>query len=81
MYYTRFQSGKSCVKRKKKRQLINYSKQVTIKNGVVFSPNVSILCAIYPMDPRRRKDAKGNEIAKPVVIREDCWLGGNVIVM
>ncbi|RPA81859.1 trimeric LpxA-like protein [Ascobolus immersus RN42] len=54
---------------------------VTVKDGALLSPYVRILCAVYPMDPRRRKDAKGNEIAKPVTIKEDCWLGGNVTVI
>lgn len=54
---------------------------VTIKARTILSPNVSIYSATHPIDPRKRNGARGPEMAKPVLIEEDCWLGGNVIVL
>ncbi|CAZ84090.1 unnamed protein product [Tuber melanosporum] len=54
---------------------------VTIKARTVLSPDVSIYSATHPIDPRKRNGSKGPELAKPVMIEEDCWLGGNVIVL
>ncbi|KAL7271686.1 hypothetical protein RUND412_005533 [Rhizina undulata] len=54
---------------------------VTIKARTILSSNVSIYSATHPIDPRKRNGAKGPEMAKPVTIEEDCWLGGNVIVL
>jgi len=54
---------------------------VTIKARTILSPGVSIYSATHPVDPRKRNGARGPEMAKPVLIEEDCWLGGNVIVL
>lgn len=54
---------------------------VTIKARTILSPGVSIYSATHPIDPRKRNGASGPEMAKPVLIEEDCWLGGNVIVL
>jgi acetyltransferase-like isoleucine patch superfamily enzyme len=54
---------------------------VTIKARTILSPDVSIYSATHPIDPRKRNGAKGPESAKSVLIEEDCWLGGNVIVL
>lgn len=54
---------------------------VTIKARTILSPGVSIYAATHPIDPRKRNGARGPEMAKPVLIEEDCWLGGNVIVL
>jgi len=54
---------------------------VTIKARTILSPNVSIYSATHPIDPRKRNGPRGPEMAKPVLIEEDCWLGGNVIVL
>jgi len=54
---------------------------VTIKARTILSPGVSIYSATHPIDPRKRNGSRGPEMAKPVLIEEDCWLGGNVIVL
>ncbi|KAI5778302.1 hypothetical protein EDC01DRAFT_622896 [Geopyxis carbonaria] len=54
---------------------------VTIKDRTILSPNVSIYSATHPIDPRKRNGSRGPEMAKPVMIEEDCWLGGNVTVL
>ncbi|RPB01140.1 trimeric LpxA-like protein [Choiromyces venosus 120613-1] len=57
------------------------SGSVTIKARTILSPDVSIYSATHRIDPRKRNGSKGPELAKPVTIEEDCWLGGNVIVL
>lgn len=54
---------------------------VTIKERTIISPNVSIFSATHPIDPRKRNGAQGPEVANPVMIEEDCWIGGNTIVL
>jgi hypothetical protein len=61
--------------------LILDSNKVTIKSRTILSPGVQIYAASHPADPRKRNGARGQEVAKPVVIEEDCWLGGNAIVL
>jgi hypothetical protein len=55
--------------------------KVTIKARTILSPGVRIYSATHPIDPRKRNGARGPEMAKAVIIEEDCWLGGNVIVL
>lgn len=53
--------------------------EVTIGNNCYIGPNVQIYTAIHPIDPEERN--KAINLAKPVKIRSDCWLGGGVIVL
>lgn len=55
--------------------------KVTIKARTILSPGVSIYSATHPIDFKKRNSVQGAEIAKAVTIEEDCWLGGNVIVL
>ncbi|KAI0868094.1 putative sugar O-acetyltransferase [Hypoxylon argillaceum] len=52
---------------------------VTIGNRVLFGPFVSIFAATHETEVQSRRD--GIEFAKPVVIGDDCWIGGNVTIM
>jgi maltose O-acetyltransferase len=51
---------------------------VTIGNRTLFGPNVQLYTAMHPMDHKER--ATGLEYAKPIVIGEDVWIGGSVVV-
>lgn len=52
--------------------------QVRIGNRTLFGPNVQIYTATHPMNFKER--ALGLEFAKPIVIGEDSWIGGGVII-
>jgi len=51
---------------------------VTIGDDVQMGPNVQLLTPTHPLDPVRRRDKW--EAAKPIVIGDNVWLGGGVIV-
>ena len=54
---------------------------VTIGARCIFSPNVKLVCATYPIDPRRRKGSGGQALGRNIVIEEDCWIGSNVTIL
>jgi maltose O-acetyltransferase len=51
---------------------------IRIGSNVLFGPHVQIYTASHPMDALVRR--RGLEIAKPVSIGDDCWIGGGVII-
>lgn len=53
--------------------------RVTIGDDVQIGPNVQLLTATHPLDAERRR-AKW-EAAEPIVIGDNVWLGGGVIVL
>jgi hypothetical protein len=50
---------------------------VTIGNRCMFGPNVSIFAATHEAEVQSRRD--NVEYGRPVVIGDDCWIGGNVV--
>ena len=52
--------------------------KVRIGSRTLFGPNVQIYTATHPIDFQER--ANGLEYAKPVVIGEDVWVGGSVVI-
>lgn len=52
--------------------------RVEIGSRSLFGPNVQIYTAMHPMNHKER--ASGLEFARPVVIGEDVWTGGSVVV-
>lgn len=52
---------------------------VTIGNRCMFGPNVSIFAATHETEVQSRRD--NIEYARPVVIGDDCWVGGNVVIL
>ncbi|KAI1813929.1 hypothetical protein GGS20DRAFT_446783 [Poronia punctata] len=46
-----------------------------------MGPNCSFYSGRHPTDPRVRNGTNGPEDGAPIVVGEDCWLGGNVIVL
>lgn len=55
------------------------SAPVTIGRRVLIGPSVQILCAEHHRDPVLR--AQGLEIAKPVTIDDEAWIGAGAIIL
>ncbi len=55
------------------------SARVTIGDGSMLGPGVQIYCAEHHLDPGPR--AQGIEIAKPVTIGRNVWIGGGAIIL
>ena len=53
--------------------------RVTIGSNVKFGPNVHLYTATHPVDPKLRLE--GLEMAYPIAIGNNVWLGGGVIVL
>lgn len=53
--------------------------KVEIGDHCYIGPNVQLYTAIHPFDPEERN--KGVNMAKPIKIGKNCWLGGSVIVL
>ena len=51
---------------------------VHLGNNVLLAPKVQIYTAYHPTNPELR--LTGKELATPVIIRDNVWLGGGVIV-
>ena len=54
------------------------SMKVTIGNNVLFGPGVQVYTATHPLDILERQKT---EFAKPISIGNDCWIGGNSIIL
>lgn len=54
---------------------------ITIGTRTLIGPGCSFYSGTHPVDPFLRNGLQGPEMGKPIVIGEDCWLGGNVIVL
>jgi acetyltransferase-like isoleucine patch superfamily enzyme len=54
---------------------------VTIGARTLFGPNVSLFSAAHPLDPDVRNGTQGPEWGGEIHIEEDCWIGGNVVVL
>jgi maltose O-acetyltransferase len=52
---------------------------VRIGNGSMLGPGVQIYCADHHRDPDLRRT--GLEIARPVAIGENVWIGGGAIIL
>lgn len=50
-----------------------------IGHRVQIGPAVQIYCAAHPLEAQAR--IEGWEVAKPVVIEEDAWIGGGAILL
>jgi maltose O-acetyltransferase len=55
------------------------SAPVHIGDATLIGPGVQIYCAEHHRDPEKRK--AGLEIAKPVNIGENVWIGGGAIIL
>ncbi|KAL1966997.1 hypothetical protein VTN77DRAFT_3521 [Rasamsonia byssochlamydoides] len=52
---------------------------VTIGHRVMIGPSVSILAATHETEVQSRRD--NIEYARPITIGNDCWIGGNVVLL
>jgi len=52
---------------------------VTIGDRVMFGPFVSIYAATHETEVQSRQD--NIEFAREVTIGDDCWIGGNVVIL
>ncbi|KAK4184414.1 trimeric LpxA-like protein [Podospora australis] len=54
---------------------------ITVGDRTLIGPNCSFYTATHPIDPYQRNGLRGPEGGKPIVIGEDCWFGGSVVVL
>lgn len=54
---------------------------IRIGQRTLVGPNCSFYSGTHPLDPALRDGIQGPELGKPIDIGEDCWIGGNVIVL
>lgn len=54
---------------------------VTIGARTLMGPNVSLYSGTHPLDPALRNGTRGPEAGKEIHIGEDCWFGGDVVVL
>lgn len=54
---------------------------IYVGSRTLVGPNCSFYSGGHPLDPSIRNGTRGPEFGKPITIGEDCWLGGNVIVV
>lgn len=54
---------------------------VTIGARTLVGPNVSFYSGTHPLDPVLRNGTKGPELGGEIHVGEDCWIGGNVIIL
>ncbi|KAE8150011.1 trimeric LpxA-like protein [Aspergillus avenaceus] len=55
--------------------------EVRIGDRVLLGPNVNLYGATHPMDPALRQEAKGPNTGQEIVVEDDVWLGGSVVVV
>lgn len=54
---------------------------ITLGARTLVGPNCSFYSGTHPLDPALRNGTEGPELGKEIHVGEDCWLGGNVIVL
>jgi maltose O-acetyltransferase len=51
--------------------------KITIGSNVLFGPGVQLYAATHPLDAVVRRTL---ELAKPITIGDDCWIGGSAVI-
>jgi acetyltransferase-like isoleucine patch superfamily enzyme len=54
---------------------------ITLGARTLVGPNCSFYSGTHLLDPALRNGTEGPELGKEIHVGEDCWLGGNVIVL
>lgn len=54
---------------------------ISIGSRTLVGPNVSFYTGSHPLDPVVRNGTNGPEYGKEIHVGEDCWIGGNVILL
>ncbi|KAM0145185.1 hypothetical protein ACHAP3_000307 [Botrytis cinerea] len=57
------------------------SAPVQIGDRVLIGPGVCICTDAHELDPVSRKQSQIGSYAKPIVIGDDCWIGGRVVIV
>ncbi|OAF99471.1 trimeric LpxA-like protein [Paraphaeosphaeria sporulosa] len=55
--------------------------EISVGSRTMCGPNVSFYSATHPLDPVLRQGTKGPELGKEIHVGEDCWIGGNVVIL
>ncbi|KAH6604209.1 WbbJ Acetyltransferase (isoleucine patch superfamily) [Trichoderma cornu-damae] len=55
--------------------------RISIGARTLVGPSCSFYSGGHPLDHRVRNGTRGPEFGKPIVVGEDCWLGGGVTVL
>lgn len=55
--------------------------KIEVGARTLIGPNCSFYSGTHPLDPFLRNGTSGPESGKPIKIGEDCWFGGNCIVL
>ncbi|MDE6357872.1 MAG: sugar O-acetyltransferase [Eubacteriales bacterium] len=53
--------------------------EIRIGKNCMIAPNVSLYTATHPIDPTERMS--GTEFGKGITIGDNCWLGGNSVIL
>ncbi|GAA5913824.1 hypothetical protein JCM6882_007709 [Rhodosporidiobolus microsporus] len=54
---------------------------ISIGSRVLFGPNVQLYSGTHPLDPSIRNGTAGPELGGDITIGDDCWFGGQVVVL
>lgn len=54
---------------------------ITVGARTLIGPNCGFFSGSHPTDPKVRNGTNGPEDGAPINIGEDCWFGGNCIVL
>lgn len=52
---------------------------ITIGNRVLLGPAVHLYTTTHPLNAVER--ASGMQLVAPIVLEDDCWIGGNTVIM
>lgn len=53
--------------------------EIHIGNRVLLGPGVHLYTTTHPLDAKQR--ASGLQLIAPIVLEDDCWIGGNTVIM
>ncbi|KAJ4400432.1 hypothetical protein N0V91_008686 [Didymella pomorum] len=54
---------------------------ITIGDRTLVGPNVSFYSGTHPLDPVIRQGTRGPELGKEIHVGQDCWIGGNAMIL
>jgi acetyltransferase-like isoleucine patch superfamily enzyme len=54
---------------------------ISIGDRTLVGPNVHFYTASHPLDPVVRNGTRGPELGKEIHVGEDCWIGGQVVIL
>jgi hypothetical protein len=55
--------------------------RIYIGSRTLVAPNVSFYSGTHPLDPAVRNGTKGPEMGQEIHVGEDCWIGGNAVIL